>query len=221
MGRLHPPPGQHAQADRLAHDGHVWDGGAYTCPMPRDSIAMRRRQAAIDTEMATWQPIVEGLHAQGVRHLTLPASTRGTPPPPLPDLIDHLLRASDPRLRQVLVPLLLTHPDYGPLVRERIEYLPSHLVDRARRLYVIAAAAQRMWRSRLQWALGPQVLLAPAFEEDLRTPSLDQEYGEAAFVQVAEDEEALYGYNALAGYEALVDQVLAEMDVGNWGSRGA
>ncbi len=189
--------------------------------MPPRRVPGRGYGTSSAVETATWQRIVESLRAHGVRHLSLLEAPSDAPPLPLPELVDEVLRASDPRLRQSLVPLLLTHPDYGPLVRERIDRLPADLADRAKRLYVVAAAAQRMWRSRLEWILGRQPLLAPAYEEDLQVPDLDQAYGRAAFLAVADDEEARYGYNARAGYEALIDQVLAEMDVGNWGAGDA
>src|SRR5437660_1694752 len=114
--------------------------------MPRQqSEEPRRGRRTAEAGAAEWQRLVESLRTHGVRHLSLPASSTDAPPLPLAELVDDLLRTPDPRLRQAVVPLLLTHPEYARLVQERIEHLPPELADRARRLYLVSAALQRMW----------------------------------------------------------------------------
>jgi hypothetical protein len=135
--------------------------------------------------------------------------------------MDCLLRSNDPRLRQAIIPLLLTYPDQAHALQHVIARLPAALAERAKYLYVVAAAAQRMWRSRLQWTLGPQPLIPVAYDRELGIPDIDAEHGQAALLRVAKKEEEHYGYNALAGYRALIEQILAEIEVGNWGAAHA
>lgn len=171
------------------------------------------------TAAATWDALVDALRAYGVRHLTRGDGRWSGPPPPPEVLVDQLARSGDPRLRQAIIPLLLSHPSFADAARHAIEALPPAERDRARRAYVAAAALQRMWRTRLELALGPQPLIPPAYLDEFCLPPLDRAFGEDTLWALAADEEARYGHNAWAGYRTLAEQVLAEMAVGNWGAR--
>jgi hypothetical protein len=85
------------------------------------------------------------------------------------------------------------------------------------RRYVAAAALQRLWRTRLSTAIGDLPLISPAYLDDLQLPSLDDDHGQMTLWTLAQQESLAYGYNAWAGYESLMELILAEMDTRRWG----
>jgi hypothetical protein len=89
--------------------------------------------------------------------------------------------------------------------------------DRGMRRYVAAAALQRMARTRIAMQLGPQPDLPACFVEDLGLPPLSEGYGRAALLSLAQEEEALYGYDAWGTYCSLLDLFLAESRRAGWG----
>jgi hypothetical protein len=86
------------------------------------------------------------------------------------------------------------------------------------RRYVAASALQRMWRTRIELALGPSLLLEPAYLDELGLPPLEDDFGCPTLRALASDEEQRYGYNAWAGYTSLMDLFLAEIELRGWGS---
>lgn len=137
------------------------------------------------------------------------------------ELFRRLANASDPRLREAAVPLLLTYPQLAPVARAAIAGLGGVTRDRAMYHYVAAAGLQRMWRTRLQWELGPQPLIPQAYLDELELPSLEEDYGRATLLALAQREEEQFGHNAWAGYTSLMDLILAEIRCAGWGRSGA
>lgn len=89
------------------------------------------------------------------------------------------------------------------------------------RRYIAACALQRMWRTRIQLALGEQAPLPAKYLDELGLPPLETDYGRATLWALAAQEEARYGYDAWAGYTSLMDLFLNEIALKGWGRRAA
>ena len=83
----------------------------------------------------------------------------------------------------------------------------------------VAAALQRMARTRIQATLGPSPLIEPAYVDELGLPPLDEEFGRAAQLELADQERARYGYDAWGTYRGLLDLFLNEIRRREWGRR--
>jgi hypothetical protein len=132
-------------------------------------------------------------------------------------LFSELATASSVRLQEAAIPLLLTHPRLAPAALAAIDRLEGVGRDKAIRKHVAACALQRMWRTRLALALGPQPPIPPAYIEELALPSLEDDYGRATLLALAAEEEARYGYDAWVGYTSLMDLFLREVELRRWG----
>jgi hypothetical protein len=85
------------------------------------------------------------------------------------------------------------------------------------RRYVAAAAMQRMARTCIEMQLGPQPDVPARYLDELGLPSLTNEYGRASLLELSQQEEALYGYDAWGTYRSLLDLFLAESRRSGWG----
>lgn len=157
-----------------------------------------------------WDELAAALNARGVRHVAPTRPVRASVDDV--DLFARLWSSRDPRLRESPVALLLVQPDQAGAAAQAIEHLSEPERERAMMAYVAASALQRMWRTRLGLALGRQPWLPPRFLERWSLPPLEQHHGELTLLAVAELEEAAHGYAALAGYRALMDGLLGELD---------
>lgn len=81
-----------------------------------------------------------------------------------------------------------------------IDDLPTSQRDLAMRRYVAAAALQRMAQTRIELAIGKKPLVPPAYLEELALPALECEFGRATLLELANDEERRYGYDARGTY---------------------
>ena len=178
-------------------------------PRPRASVG--ERQAADE-----WDTLVSALNRRGVIHLAPGRSRRVGVLGTARELFERLALSAEPRLQQVAVFLLLTHPRLAPDARAAVDRLDGTPRDRAMRRYVAAAALQRTARTRIESHLGSQALIPPAYLEELRVPSLDEEFGRAALMELAIQEQARYGYDAWGTYRALLDLFLAEIRRKGW-----
>ncbi len=167
-----------------------------------------------------WDRLASALNAYGVFHV-VPTDDRRPTVIPLVDLYRQLFSAADPRLQEASVVLLLTHAGTAADARAAIGSLAGSTRDRAMRRYVAAASLQRMWRSRLELALGRQPAIEPAYLDCLGLPSLAIGFGETTLRCLAAQEEAIYGYNAWAGYASLMEMFLGHCGLTGWGRRRA
>src|SRR5262249_47469492 len=160
--------------------------------------------------LAEWDVLAAALNDCGVRHVAPGRWPRG----PLPrgrDLIRRLLRAEEVRLQEALIPLLLTHPGLADDARREIDALEGEARDRARDLYVAAAALQQLGRDRIELSLGPKPPIPDAYRAELGLPSLEVDFGERTLWELSRLEEARWGYDAWAGYTSLIDLFLTEI----------
>lgn len=170
-------------------------------------------------EADDWDRLAGALNQYGVRHVAPKARSRGARPQNPEALFLDLAKARRARLREATIPLLLTHPELAPAAQAAIERLAGVERDQAIRRYVAACALQRMWRTRLELALGALPLVPAAYVAELDLPSLDGDHGRATLWALADQEEQRYGYNAWAGYTSLMELILAELDLKRWGGR--
>ena len=167
-----------------------------------------------------WDLLASALNRYGIDHVAPRRRLRANLPEGV-ELFRRLATARSVRLQEAIIPLLLTHPDLAPAARTAIDSLAGSDHDRAMRRYVAATALQRMWRTRLQQDLGPQPLIPVAYLDALGLPPLEEDFGRATLYALAQQEEALYGYNAWAGYTSLMDLILGEIGRRGWGRRRA
>ena len=165
-----------------------------------------------------WDPLTTALNRWGIKHVA-PGRPRRSGVPRTPrKLFERLACSAEPRLRQAAIFLLLTHPGLAGDAQAAIDGLTGAARDRAMRRYVAAAALQRMARTRIELSLGPQPAIPAAYIDELGLPALDEEFGRAALLELAAQEEALYGYDAWGTYRALLDLFLAEIRRAGWGA---
>lgn len=177
--------------------------------------------AALDTADADreWDALATALNRWSVLHVAPGRARRAGVPRTAGALFERLLNSPEPRLHQAAVLLLLTHPRLAPEARAVIERLSGIARDRAMRRYVAAAALQRMARTRIALSLGPQPLLLAAYVDELGLPPLEEEFGRAALLALADEEQARYGYDAWGTYRSLLDLFLSEIRRRGWGAR--
>lgn len=171
-------------------------------------------------ELDDWDELAAALNAAGIRHIAPGASAAAVPTQRLPagsTLIARLLSADDVRLQEASVLLLLTRPNLADTFAAEAEHLPGETGVQAKHRYVAAAALQRMWRSRIAWALGPQALIPARYLDQLGLPDLDQDFGRATLRSLCELAEARWGYDAWAGYTSLLALFLNEIEHPAWG----
>jgi hypothetical protein len=166
---------------------------------------------------AEWDVLVTSLNRLGVLHLAPERPRRRGGPRTAVELFERLFKSPEPRLHQATMLLLLTHPSLAASARAAIDRLEGGERDRAMRRYLAAAALQRMARTRLELRLGPRGLIPPAYLDELGSPPLDEEFGRAALLELAADEQARYRYDAWTTYRSLLDLFLAEIRRREWG----
>lgn len=172
------------------------------------------RPAGPDRE---WDLLATALNRYGVTHVA-PARWRTTGGPRTAQaLFERLALATEPRLRQAAIFLLLTHPALAADAQRAIANLGGTARDRAPCGHVAAAALQRMARTRLEQQVGPQRLIPPAFLDELRLPPLEEAFGQATLWELARQEEERYGYDAWKTYRTLLHLFLAETRRRGWG----
>jgi hypothetical protein len=167
-----------------------------------------------------WDRLATALNQHGIRHVAPGQPWRCAFPSDPTALVFELATAANVRLQQAVVPFLLTFPELAGAAQEAIAQLQDPQRDKAMRRYVDATAMQRMWRTRLQLALGEQPLIPPAYLEELELPPLNDAFGQTTLRVLAQQEEERYGYDAWATYAALMDLVLGEIELRQWGRRG-
>jgi len=166
-----------------------------------------------------WDALTTALNRRGIVHVAPGRARRRGVPTSEGELFDRLFRSTEPRLQQSTIVLLLTYPELAPDARAAIDGLRGDARDRAMRRYVAAAALQGMARTRIQLQLGPSPLIPPAYLDELAMPPLDEEFGRAALLELADQEQARYGYDAWGTYRGLLDLFLAESRRRGWGRR--
>lgn len=165
-----------------------------------------------------WDVLTTALNRWGVVHVA-PGRRRRIGVPRAPsDLFERLFVSSEPRLQQSAIVLLLTHPRLSSDARAAIDRLVGPSRDRAMRRYVAAAALQTMARTRIELCLGPQLGIPPAYVDALGLPPLDEEFGREALLELADQEQARYGYNAWGTYRGVLDLFLSEIRRQGWGA---
>jgi hypothetical protein len=170
-----------------------------------------------DTE---WDTLATALNRWGILHLAPGQVRRSGLPDSLRDLYARLLATGASRLHQATIFLLLSHPESATDARSAIEGLIGEERDRAIRRYLVAAALQRMARTRIEQRLGPQPLIPPAYLDELDLPALDEEFGRVALLALAQQEQDRYGYDAWGTYRNVLELFLNEIRGRRWG-RGA
>lgn len=190
-------------------------------PDPDDHLSMTLPDDVPRTTIAPvadgWDELATALNHWGIVHIAPGRVRRNGVPQSACDLFDRLFRSTDPRLHQAAVLLLMTHPALAPDASSAIDGLDGDGRDRAMRRYVAAAALQRMARTRIQTQLGPSPVIPAAYVNELGLPSLDDEFGRAALLELAHQEGARYGYDAWRTYRSLLDLFLAETRRRGWG----
>ena len=167
-----------------------------------------------------WDILAAALNRYGVKHVA-PGVRIDGPLPTGEDLFSQLVTARSIRLREAVIPLLLTHPELDACARAAIEKLFGEQRDRAMRHYLAAGALQRMWSTRLATDLGPRRPIQPAYLAELGLPPLEEDFGRTTLLALSNQEEGLYGYDAWVGYNSLMDLILAELIDPSWGKMDA
>lgn len=110
-------------------------------------------------DQAAWDDVVDRLAVYDVTHLAGGSSAygwvaagRGPVGDDLDRLIRELARASEPRLRDALIALLLRHPEDAPALRRVMETLPAEHPARASLLARLLAAAALQREHYAAWA---------------------------------------------------------------------
>jgi hypothetical protein len=163
-----------------------------------------------------WDTLAAALNRYGVKHIA-PRRRVAGPLPRDEELIYRLAKSSFVRLREAIIPLLLTHPDLDAATRRVIARLDGDARLKAMYKYVAASALQRMWWTRLARDLGPRRPIEPAYLDVLGLPPLEDDFGRATLVALSNVEEARFGYSAWAGYESLMELFLNELIDPTWG----
>jgi hypothetical protein len=170
-----------------------------------------------EAQAAEWDRLAYALNQQGIHHVA-PHIQPIMPVPSEPEaLFTALFTTSDVRLQESSIALLLTHPDFAHSATQAIDHLTGPAQLRAKQRYVVACALQRMWRTRLQWTLGPHPVIEPGYLDELDLPSLEEEFGQTTLWELCRQEERMYGHNAWAGYTSLMDLLLTETGLKGWG----
>jgi hypothetical protein len=159
-----------------------------------------------------WDLLAAALIEQGVWYVGPHARPRGRMPVG-EELFERLAQSSHARLREAIVLLLLRRPELARDAQRAIGRLEDRVQMQAKLRYCAACALQRMWRTRLIDAIGDHPLIEPAFQDELRLPPLDEDFGLSALLAISNLEEELFGYNAWAGYESLMGHFLGELAV--------
>ncbi len=168
--------------------------------------------------MVEWDRLTTALNRRGVIHLAPERQRRVGVPSTARELFGRLALSPESRLQQAAVMLLLTHPHLAADAQAAIDRLDGAARDRAMRRYVAAAALQRMARTRIALQLGVQPPIPAAYVDALGLPSLDEEFGRATLLTMAEQEQGRYGYDAWVTYWALLDRFLTEIRRSGWGA---
>lgn len=164
-----------------------------------------------------WDTLTSALSDRGVLHVAPGRERRSSAPASAGELFERLVTFPEPRLQQAAALLLLTHPEAAAEAQAAIERLAGVQRDRAMRRYVAAAAMQRMVRTRIDLQIGRRPDIPPRFIADLEFSPLDEEFGRDTLIELARQEEALYGYDAWGTYRALLDLFLPESRRSGWG----
>ena len=187
--------------------------------MPTAKTLSRAPADAGDSDaMVEWDGLTTALNRRGVIHLAPERPRRVGVPSTARELFERLALSPESRLQQAAVMLLLTHPHLAADAQAAIDRLDGAARDRAMRRYVAAAALQRMARTRIALQLGVQPPIPAAYVDALGLPSLDEEFGRATLLTMADQEQGRYGYDAWGTYWALLDRFLTEIRRSGWGA---
>ena len=212
-----------SEAIQPAHDAEAGPcqprGEEYRRETARRRAATEKRAGRDDAEAEEWDTLASALNDWGILHVAPLRRRRERIAPE--DLFWRLAEATDVRLREAAVLVLLTYPGQAPDAQAAMARLGGLARERAVFRYVAAAALQRMWRTRLQTDLGPHPLIPPAYLDELGLPPLEEDFGRPTLLALARIEEARFGHNAWAGYTSLMDLFLAEIRLTGWGRRRA
>lgn len=160
------------------------------------------------------------LNCYGILHVAPGARVRGWLPRE-EELLVRLASSSSVRLREAVIPLLLTHPELADQARRAIDRLEGNDRIKAMYGYVAACALQRMWQPRLDQEFGRKPLLPEAYLDVLGLPSLDEDFGRETLLALSNQEEERFGYDAWEGYNSLMDLFLNELIDPSWGKSRA
>src|SRR5262245_59615461 len=100
------------------------------------------------TDADEWDLLASALNRYGVKHIAPQARVEANVPAG-EELFRRLTLARSVRLREAAILLLLTHPNLDAAARSAIDHLSGDARLRAKYRYVVAAALQRMWWTRL------------------------------------------------------------------------
>lgn len=149
--------------------------------------------------------LVAALHERGVCYLA-PTPTGDEPSLSDDELILGLASSADGRLRFALAALLLKQPQLAANVSALAN---SHsaanaiLKDELRKQYAAAMYLQRMWRTRLRFALGESALIPEQFTRELDLPPADDMYGERGLHELADRSR----FNDWSSYEQVIEML--------------
>jgi hypothetical protein len=120
--------------------------------------------------MPTVEQLVTQLNSLGVHFVTGgdPAPVASLPPA---DLMAELARQTDTRLRLALIPLLLSHPDYGAAAPACAARLGPASRTTFQLFYTAAVLLQQIYGAQLRVFFGPQSALPDLFSADLNVPA--------------------------------------------------
>jgi hypothetical protein len=158
------------------------------------------------------------LNRRGVLHVVPGEPRQEGAPLPARDLFARLYQSVEPRLHQSALVLLLTHPHLAIDARLAIDELSGVMQERAKRRYVAAAALQRMARTRIALALGPQSLIPSAYLDEFELPQLDDEFGRRTLLVLSAQEAERFGYDAWGTCRTLLEFFLSEIRRQGWGA---
>lgn len=189
-----------------------------------DSMAATVRTAAPPAD-PQWDDIVDRLAVHDLHYLTGGSAWDGRVSPyrspadaPIDTLALDLARASQGRLQNALVALLLRHPEHAPVAVTAAERLAPD--DRSRLVVqasVLAAAAlRRMWRFVLDIYLpGHPAIDASELARELAVPSPEEDYGRPCLAAVADLLRAgqPFPFAYERGWRDVVEHVLRELRI--------
>ena len=145
--------------------------------------------------------LAQELARLGVRHLRVYRSAENVSPVAPESLIAALASHAEPRFREALIPLFISHPELASRVRKVIDGLEPLAALTLRHMYTAAVYLQRFWSRVLTMYLGDLPLLPDYFgTASFHLPEPSEAHGEAGLRALARMFERDFG-----GYYYCVD----------------
>lgn len=129
------------------------------------------------------------------------------------ELLIRLAANSDPRLRMAVVPLLLMYPEWGSHAQLAVSNGEEPGSTQLRALYTGAVYAQRLWRTRLGFYLGPFGLLPDLYSVSLGLPPATERHGKTGLHALAEwqSSRTTFRFNWLASCQRMIELLFAQL----------